>query len=57
MAKSRVGDVLYEKLFRGYTKKQWDKYPEELGPEVTARIPIRNNFDDRYRIYHTIIFI
>lgn len=48
MAKSRVGEVLYEKIFRNYTKKQWDKYPEELDASVLARIPIRNNFDDRY---------
>jgi UDP-galactopyranose mutase len=48
MAKSRVGEVLYEKIFKDYTYKQWAKYPEELKPEVLARIPIRNNFDDRY---------
>lgn len=47
-ALSRVGPVLYEKLFKNYTKKQWDKYPEELSPEVLNRIPVRNNFDDRY---------
>jgi len=48
MAKSRVGEVLYEKLFRNYTFKQWGKYPDELAPSVLARIPVRNNFDDRY---------
>lgn len=48
MAKSRVGEVLYKKIFKDYTYKQWAKYPEELKPEVLARIPIRNNFDDRY---------
>lgn len=48
MAKSRVGEVLYEKIFKDYTYKQWAKYPEELKPEVLARIPIRDNFDDRY---------
>ena len=48
MAKSRVGDVLYEKLFKHYTFKQWKKYPEELFPEVLARIPVRNNYDTRY---------
>ena len=26
----KVGNDLYEKMFRHYTKKQWDKYPEEL---------------------------
>lgn len=48
MSISRVGTDLYEKIFKPYTKKQWDKYPSELGPEVTARIPVRNNFDGRY---------
>lgn len=48
VAKSRVGDVLYNKIFKDYTYKQWNKYPEELKPEVLARIPIKNNFDCRY---------
>ena len=48
VAKSRVGEVLYNKIFKDYTYKQWNKYPEELKPEVLSRIPIRNNFDDRY---------
>jgi UDP-galactopyranose mutase len=48
MAKSRVGEQLYEKIFRDYTFKQWNKYPNELRPEVLARIPLRNNFDTRY---------
>jgi UDP-galactopyranose mutase len=48
MAKSRVGDTLYEKMFKNYTYKQWEKYPHELDASVLARIPIRNNFDNRY---------
>jgi UDP-galactopyranose mutase len=48
MGKSRVGNVLYEKIFKDYTFKQWDKYPEELDSSVLARIPIRGNFDNRY---------
>jgi UDP-galactopyranose mutase len=48
MAKSRVGSVLYDKLIRDYTFKQWGKYPEELDASVLARIPIRNDFDTRY---------
>lgn len=48
MAKSRVGERLYDAIFKTYTFKQWNKYPEELNPEVLQRIPIRNNFDDRY---------
>jgi UDP-galactopyranose mutase len=48
MALSRVGPRLYELIFRPYTIKQWNKEPKELGPEVTARIPVRNNHDNRY---------
>lgn len=48
MALSRVGQDLYEKIFRSYTWKQWNKYPEQLDPSVLARIPVRNDFDDRY---------
>lgn len=48
MALSRVGQRLYELIFKPYTLKQWDKSPVELGPEVTARIPVRNDWDDRY---------
>jgi UDP-galactopyranose mutase len=47
-ALARVGPILYEKIFKNYTKKQWDKYPEELDPEVLNRIPVRTNFDSRY---------
>jgi len=45
---NRVGEVLYEKMFKHYTKKQWDKYPAELDASVLERIPVRTNFDDRY---------
>lgn len=47
-ALSKVGSVLYEKMFRHYTKKQWDKFPEELDASVLNRIPVRTNKDDRY---------
>jgi len=45
---SRVGRQLYEKFFRGYTRKQWGVDPSELEAQVTARIPVRTNHDDRY---------
>jgi UDP-galactopyranose mutase len=45
---SRIGPVLYEKMFKHYTKKQWDKYPAELDASVLERIPVRTNYDDRY---------
>lgn len=47
-ALARVGEVLYEKMFKHYTKKQWDKYPAELDASVLQRIPVRDNYDDRY---------
>lgn len=47
-AVARVGNTIYEKIFKGYTKKQWDKDPRELSPEITNRIPVRTNDDDRY---------
>ena len=45
---SKVGRELYEKFFRGYTRKQWDLDPSELDAAVTARIPTRTNRDNRY---------
>ena len=48
MALSRVGKRLYELIFKEYTHKQWNMYPQDLKPEVTARIPVRNDHDDRY---------
>lgn len=45
---SKVGRELYEKFFRGYTRKQWGLDPSELDAQVTARIPTRTNTDDRY---------
>ena len=45
---SRVGRDLYEKFFRNYTRKQWGVDPSQLDAQVTARIPVRTNRDDRY---------
>ncbi|MBF0564424.1 MAG: UDP-galactopyranose mutase [Nitrospirae bacterium] len=47
-ALSRVGPILYEKMFRHYTRKQWDRWPNELDASLLKRIPVRTNFDDRY---------
>jgi UDP-galactopyranose mutase len=43
-----VGRDLYEKFFRGYTRKHWGLDPSELSASVAARIPTRTNRDDRY---------
>ncbi|MCW5980271.1 MAG: UDP-galactopyranose mutase [Bryobacteraceae bacterium] len=45
---SRVGRDLYEKLFLGYTRKQWGLDPSQLDAAVAARLPVRTNRDDRY---------
>ncbi len=45
---SRVGRELYEKFFRGYTRKQWGLDPSQLDATVTSRVPVRTNRDDRY---------
>ena len=48
VALSRVGPVLYEKIFKDYTYKQWAKYPAELDASVLERIPVRTNWDPYY---------
>lgn len=45
---SQVGRDLYEKFFRGYTRKQWGVDPSKLDASVTRRVPIRTNRDSRY---------
>ena len=47
-ALARVGKELYELMFENYTRKQWDMDPSELEPSVLERIPVRENFNDRY---------
>lgn len=43
-----LADYVYDKVFLGYTVKQWDFRPEELDESVTARIPVFVSRDDRY---------
>jgi UDP-galactopyranose mutase len=43
-----VGRELCDKIFRGYTRKQWNLDLAELSPSVLARIPTRTNRDGRY---------
>ncbi len=45
---SRVGQELYEKFFRNYTRKQWGLDPSQLDAAVAGRIPVRYDHDDRY---------
>ncbi|HYE96765.1 MAG TPA: UDP-galactopyranose mutase [Rubricoccaceae bacterium] len=43
-----LADFIYEKVFYGYTVKQWGLTPEQLGPTVMARVPVHVSEDDRY---------
>jgi len=43
-----LADYIYKNVFHGYTLKQWDLTPEELGAAVTARVPINISRDNRY---------
>jgi UDP-galactopyranose mutase len=45
---SKIGRELYEKFFKGYTRKMWDLDPSELDASVSARVPTRTNRDGRY---------
>ena len=44
---ARVGKDLYDKLFKGYTRKQSGLDPSELVASVTAHVPTRANRDAR----------
>ena len=53
-ALSMVGYDIYEKLIKGYTKKQWGVDPKELPKSIIKRLPLRfewnsNYFDDKYQ--------
>ncbi|KYO66931.1 UDP-galactopyranose mutase [Thermovenabulum gondwanense] len=43
-----LANYIYEKVFKNYTAKQWELKPEELDPQVTARVPICISRDNRY---------
>lgn len=43
-----LADYIYEKVFLGYTVKQWELSPEQLDSSVTARVPVFISRDDRY---------
>ncbi len=43
-----IADYVYENIFLQYTMKQWGQTPEEISPEVTARVPVLISYDNRY---------
>jgi len=45
---SKMGRPFYDLFFKNYTRKQWQRDPKDLLPDVCGRIPIRTTRDDRY---------
>ena len=43
-----LANYVYEKIYKNYTMKQWGLKPEEISPQVTARVPIYFSRDNRY---------
>jgi len=43
-----LANFIYEKVFKNYTAKQWGLKPEDIDPQVTARVPIYIRRDNRY---------
>jgi UDP-galactopyranose mutase len=43
-----LANYVYEKIYKNYTMKQWGLKPEEISPQVTARVPIYVSRDNRY---------
>ncbi|HIE07862.1 MAG TPA: UDP-galactopyranose mutase [Desulfarculaceae bacterium] len=44
----KVGTYVYEKIFKHYTYKQWNLKPDQISPEVIARVPVYTDHDNRY---------
>ncbi|MGN0401066.1 MAG: UDP-galactopyranose mutase [Acetatifactor sp.] len=45
---SLVGTDIYEKLIKGYTRKQWGRPCDELPAFIIKRLPVRLTFDNNY---------
>lgn len=43
-----LAQYVYEKVFLGYTLKQWGVRPEDLDPSVSERVPVYISRDNRY---------
>jgi len=43
-----LANYVYEKIYKNYTMKQWGLKPEEISPQVTARVPVYVSRDNRY---------
>lgn len=47
-AKDCVGTVIYEKLIKDYTEKQWGRECKDLPVSIMRRIPLRFTYDNNY---------
>ncbi|MBP5159487.1 MAG: UDP-galactopyranose mutase [Lachnospiraceae bacterium] len=47
-ALSLVGRDVYEKLIKGYTRKQWGRDCKDLPPFIISRLPLRFTYDNNY---------
>ncbi|KFZ36540.1 UDP-galactopyranose mutase [Shewanella mangrovi] len=45
---AELAEFIYRNVFVNYTCKQWGVAPDEIAPEVTARVPVVVSYDDRY---------
>jgi UDP-galactopyranose mutase len=45
---SLIGRPLYEAFVRGYTAKQWQLDPRDLGADIIDRLPVRYTYNNRY---------
>ena len=45
---NELAEYIYENVFLHYTEKQWGLSPDELGSQVTGRVPIYISYDERY---------
>ncbi len=45
---SLIGEPLYDAFIKGYTAKQWQTDPRELGADIISRLPVRYSYDNRY---------
>ena len=43
-----LAELVYEKIYLNYTRKQWGRDPDELDPQVTERVPVWVDRDNRY---------
>jgi UDP-galactopyranose mutase len=42
-----MGPTLYRLLIEDYTRKQWNRHPVSLSPELAKRVTLRTTFEDR----------